>query len=118
MTASLLLPWHSAGKLQLSSALALLALLRSLGEWAENLLNDGLDFILLVLGEAGHEVLNAGAENGSILGTHIKDHDGLALGQVIVAQACDQTADGEAIIGDRVLGEGVGRCAQIFKHLS
>lgn len=65
-------------------------------------------------GTCGHEVIDAGAENGSILGAHIENHDGLAFGQVVVTQTCDQTADGEAIIGDGILAERVGRSTQIF----
>lgn len=54
-----------------SSALALFRLFLSFRERAKDFLNDGLDLILLVLGEADHEIFDTGAENGSILGSHI-----------------------------------------------
>lgn len=91
----------------MSSTLAVFCLF-SLRKGAEHLFDDGLDLILLVLGEAGHEVLDAGAEDGRILRAHVKDHDGLAFGQVIVAQAIDQTGDGETIVREWLLAKRIG----------
>lgn len=94
-------------------------LVRILPGWegAQDLLDDDHDPVLLVFGEAGDEVIDTGAQDGGVLRADVENHDHLALGEIIVAQLVDQTVDGEAIVGDGALAEGVGRGPEILDDL-
>lgn len=81
----------------------------------ENILDDGLDFILLVLGVPAIDVLDTGAQNGKVLRTYIQNHDGFTLGEVVWAQLLNQTLYGEAIVCDWVLSKGVWGCAEVLQ---
>lgn len=82
---------------------------------AENHLDNGLDFILLILGVPPIDVLDTGAQNGKVLRAHIENHDGLTLGEVVCAQLLNQTLYGEAIVCDWVLSKGVWGCAEVLQ---
>lgn len=102
-----------------SGTILLVFLSRVLLWWkgAKDLLDDGLDLILLVLGVAPMDVLDTSAQNSEVLRAHIQDHDGLALGEIVWTELLNQPVDGEAIVGDGLLGERVGRCPQILEQL-
>lgn len=86
-------------------------------EGAKNLLYNGVDLILLLLGVPVIHVLDTGAQNGKVLRTHVKDHDGFTLGEVVRAQLFDQTLYCEAIVRDWILSKGVWGCAEVLQKL-
>lgn len=82
---------------------------------AKNILDNGLNFVLLILGVPPIDVLDAGAQNGKVLRTHIENHDCFTLGEVVWAQLLNQTLYGEAIVCDWVLSKGVWGCTEVLQ---